>query len=150
MKFLIELLKIMILKYLTIIKGISVIFIMILTSETYSQKGVIIDEIIAKVDNHIVLKSELELAYLDILASTSRAAASTFPATHSAPEPHHTISVLPPVTGRTSFRRLYSEHCTKPATAFTSKASIPVTPSHPWGPRSHSESTNHNLVSGRT
>lgn len=40
---------------------------MILTFETYSQKGVIIDEIIAKVDNHIVLKSELELAYLDIL-----------------------------------------------------------------------------------
>ena len=40
---------------------------MILTSETFSQKGVIIDEIIAKVDNHIVLKSELELAYQDLL-----------------------------------------------------------------------------------
>jgi len=40
---------------------------MLLTSETFSQKGVIIDEIIAKVDNHIVLKSELELAYLDLL-----------------------------------------------------------------------------------
>ena len=68
MKFLIELLTIMILKYIIIIRRISVVtFIMILTSETFSQKGVIIDEIIAKVDNQIVLKSELELAHEDLM-----------------------------------------------------------------------------------
>ncbi len=64
----IKLFTIMILKYLTITRRISlVITIMAITSVACSQKGVIIDEIIAKVDNHIVLKSELEFAYLDLL-----------------------------------------------------------------------------------
>ena len=40
---------------------------MALASVACSQKGVIIDELIAKVDNHIILKSELELGYLDLL-----------------------------------------------------------------------------------
>jgi peptidyl-prolyl cis-trans isomerase SurA len=49
-------------------------FFIVLASTTligYGQptKGVIIDEIIAKVDDYIVLKSELEQAYLDFLSS---------------------------------------------------------------------------------
>ncbi|MCA6078275.1 peptidylprolyl isomerase [Fulvivirga sedimenti] len=40
-------------------------------------EGVIIDEIIAKVDNYIVLKSELEKAYLNYLSSGNQAAPDT-------------------------------------------------------------------------
>jgi len=52
------------LKYLTI----SLLTTLSFTSHTQESEGVVIDKIIAKVDDYIVLKSELERAYLDFLA----------------------------------------------------------------------------------
>lgn len=43
-------------------------FLLIISASGYGQTdGLVIDEIIAKVDNHIILKSELELGYLDMI-----------------------------------------------------------------------------------
>ncbi len=57
--------KIMPLKYL----AISFFIVFCLRAKAQKNEGVIIDEIIAKVDDYIILKSELERSYLDFLAS---------------------------------------------------------------------------------
>lgn len=47
---------------------ISCFFLAISTGNAQNEKGVIIDKIVAKVDDYIILKSELEQAYLDYLS----------------------------------------------------------------------------------
>ena len=57
-----------ILKYMGKIKLNILAFLLIISASGYGQTdGLVIDEIIAKVDNHIILKSELELGYLDMI-----------------------------------------------------------------------------------
>ncbi len=53
------------------------LLILSVNARAQSGEGVIIDEIIAKVDNYIVLKSELEKAYLNYLSSGNQAAPDT-------------------------------------------------------------------------
>lgn len=57
----------MILRYISITKYLLILLIFLIAGKANSQDGIVVDEIIAKVDNHIVLKSDLELAYLDMI-----------------------------------------------------------------------------------
>lgn len=52
------------------LKYLAISFLLILSTSSRAQEttGVVIDEIIAKVDDYIILKSELERAYLDFLS----------------------------------------------------------------------------------
>ena len=53
------------------------IFFPIITSELRGQSGVVVDEIIGRVDDYIVLRSELESTYLDILSRGERISGNT-------------------------------------------------------------------------
>jgi len=53
------------------------IFFSIITSELRGQPGVVVDEIIGRVDDYIVLRSELESTYLDILSRGERISGNT-------------------------------------------------------------------------
>jgi len=60
----------MILKYTEVIRGLIIILLVGVVFQGQAQdKGVIVDKIIAKVDDKIILKSELEEAYLQFLSS---------------------------------------------------------------------------------
>ncbi|MEM7550624.1 MAG: peptidylprolyl isomerase [Bacteroidota bacterium] len=47
-------------------KGIALLILFISTGSIFAQQEVVVDEIIVKVDDYIVLKSDLEKAYLDV------------------------------------------------------------------------------------
>ena len=49
----------------------------VITSELRGQSGVVVDEIIGRVDDYIVLRSELESTYLDILSRGERISGNT-------------------------------------------------------------------------
>ena len=53
------------------------IFFPVITSELRGQSGVVVDEIIGRVDDYIVLRSELESTYLDILSRGERISGNT-------------------------------------------------------------------------
>jgi len=53
------------------------IFFTVITSELRGQSGVVVDEIIGRVDDYIVLRSELESTYLDILSRGERISGNT-------------------------------------------------------------------------
>ena len=53
------------------------IFFPVITSELRGQPGVVVDEIIGRVDDYIVLRSELESTYLDILSRGERISGNT-------------------------------------------------------------------------
>ena len=53
------------------------IFFPFITSELRGQSGVVVDEIIGRVDDYIVLRSELESTYLDILSRGERISGNT-------------------------------------------------------------------------
>ena len=53
------------------------IFFQFITSELRGQSGVVVDEIIGRVDDYIVLRSELESTYLDILSRGERISGNT-------------------------------------------------------------------------
>ena len=53
------------------------IFFLFITSELRGQSGVVVDEIIGRVDDYIVLRSELESTYLDILSRGERISGNT-------------------------------------------------------------------------
>ena len=53
------------------------IFFSVITSELRGQSGVVVDEIIGRVDDYIVLRSELESTYLDILSRGERISGNT-------------------------------------------------------------------------
>ncbi len=64
------------LKYF-LISSLVILLAAVQSSQAQSESGVIVDEIIAKVDNYIVLKSDLEKAYLNYLSSGNQAAPDT-------------------------------------------------------------------------
>tara|TARA_B100000989_G_scaffold64698_1_gene44805 strand:- start:16 stop:1350 length:1335 start_codon:yes stop_codon:yes gene_type:complete len=53
------------------------IFFPVITSQLRGQSGVVVDEIIGRVDDYIVLRSELESTYLDILSRGERISGNT-------------------------------------------------------------------------
>ena len=53
------------------------IFFTVIISELRGQSGVVVDEIIGRVDDYIVLRSELESTYLDILSRGERISGNT-------------------------------------------------------------------------
>tara|TARA_B100000282_G_scaffold296777_1_gene280018 strand:+ start:2518 stop:3852 length:1335 start_codon:yes stop_codon:yes gene_type:complete len=53
------------------------IFFSVITLELRGQSGVVVDEIIGRVDDYIVLRSELESTYLDILSRGERISGNT-------------------------------------------------------------------------
>ena len=53
------------------------IFFTVITSELRGQSGVVVDEIIGRVDDYIVLRSELKSTYLDILSRGERISGNT-------------------------------------------------------------------------
>ena len=53
------------------------IFFPVISSELRGQSGVVVDEIIGRVDDYIVLRSELESTYLDILSRGERISGNT-------------------------------------------------------------------------
>ena len=53
------------------------IFFSVITLELKGQSGVVVDEIIGRVDDYIVLRSELESTYLDILSRGERISGNT-------------------------------------------------------------------------
>ena len=53
------------------------IFFPVITSELRGQSGVVVDEIIGRVDDYIILRSELESTYLDILSRGERISGNT-------------------------------------------------------------------------
>ena len=53
--------------------SISLLVILMNFSSVWAQEKVVVDEIISKVDNYIILKSDLERAYLNYLASGNQA-----------------------------------------------------------------------------
>ena len=60
----------MILKYIEVIRGLIIILLTSVVFQGQAQdKGVIVDKIIAKVDDKIILQSELEEAYIQFLSS---------------------------------------------------------------------------------
>ena len=54
-----------------------IIFFPVITSDLRGQSGVVVDEIIGRVDDYIVLRSELESTYLDILSRGERISGNT-------------------------------------------------------------------------
>jgi peptidyl-prolyl cis-trans isomerase SurA len=59
----------MILKYTEVIRVLVIILLGTAAVKVHAQEGVVVDKIIAKVDDKIILKSELEEAYLQFLSS---------------------------------------------------------------------------------
>jgi len=59
----------MILKYTEVIRVLVIILLGTAAVKVHAQDGVVVDKIIAKVDDKIILKSELEEAYLQFLSS---------------------------------------------------------------------------------
>ena len=55
----------------------TLIFFPVITSELRGQSGVVVDELIGRVDDYIVLRSELESTYLDILSRGERISGNT-------------------------------------------------------------------------
>ena len=53
------------------------IFFSVITLELRGQSRVVVDEIIGRVDDYIVLRSELESTYLDILSRGERISGNT-------------------------------------------------------------------------
>ncbi len=59
----------MILKYIPAIKLLLISICCIWTQEAFAQQNLVADKIIAKIDNNIILKSDLEKAYLQYISS---------------------------------------------------------------------------------
>jgi len=59
----------MILKYTEVIRVLVILLLGTAAVKVHAQEGVVVDKIIAKVDDKIILKSELEEAYLQFLSS---------------------------------------------------------------------------------
>ena len=66
-------------KYIKTLKVIFLFFLLNIPSQIFSQssEGVVVDEIIGRVDDYIVLRSELESTYLEILSRGERISGNT-------------------------------------------------------------------------